>query len=194
MRKLIALAGVLGTALTLMAAPAFTADSGNLVVSITAEPPPAPCLTVSPATIDFGTRAFSTPALRGDAYSATRVRVANCGTASENVAAVGTDASGPSGDWTLGHWATDAPPAGNPCVNRPNLYFLGTNGSSGDVVLQRDTITKTSGLLTQPGGDPGVWNPGAAADIQMYLIMPCQGSNGAGEAKTLSATFTAIVA
>lgn len=180
------------------AVPAFSADSGAVNLTITAEAPPAPCLLVSPAGIDFGTQPFSKPGVRNQGYGATPARTESCSTAPQNVSVVGTDATGPSGNWELAFWATEAPANGNPCESaRRNIYFLGTNGSSGDTTLVRDAITKTPRLLSDYDASntiiPGVWQPGGVANIQLELIMPCEGSNGAGEQKSLSITFTAIV-
>jgi type 1 fimbria pilin len=182
-------------ALAASAAPAFSDGSGAVAVSVTAQAPPAPCLTVTPTSVDFGTLPFSTPSARRES-DRLLVRTRNCGTAAENVSAAGTDATGPSGVWSLGDFSQDAPASGNPCDARPNLYFLGTNGSDGpDVHLESNPITKTARLLgTYPNNAPGVWAPNAAADIQLELEMPCQGSNGAGETKALTTTFTAVVA
>jgi hypothetical protein len=175
------------------AIPAFTADSGTLTVGVTAEAPATPCVTVTPDTIDFGTLPFSTPTARITREAATMARVTNCGAASQNVMAAGTDAASSSGgSWNLGLWS-DAPPEGNPCVVGPNLYFLNTNTTAGAVVVTRSTITKTSAFLLAPGLAPAVWPASASTDIGLELTMPCRGSNGGGEAKTLSITFTAVV-
>jgi hypothetical protein len=40
---------------------------------------------------------------------------------------------------------------------------------------------------------PVTWAPEEAKDFRLLLIMPCQGSRGAGEMRTTSITFTAVV-
>lgn len=197
-RLLAAVVALAGLLLAAGAVPAFTADSGTVNVTVAAEPPPAPCLLVSPGGVDFGTNPYSRPGARSNAYGDAPVRTESCSTAPQNVSVVGTDASGASGSWELGYWATDAPPQGNPCdASRGNLYFLGTNGSSGDPSLIRDSIAKTPRLLSDYDANnqviPGVWQPGGVANIQLEITMPCQGSNGAGEQKSLSISLTAIV-
>jgi hypothetical protein len=47
--------------------------------------------------------------------------------------------------------------------------------------------------LASLGGPPAVF-PAGDKVFRMVFTMPCQGSNGAGAAKTLTATFTAVVA
>lgn len=197
-RLLVGIVATAALALAVGAVPAFTADSGTVTVTVTAEPPPAPCLLVTPAGVDFGTIPFSKPGVRNEGYSIDRVRTESCSTGNQNVSAVGTDATGPSGSWELGFWETDAPVFANPCeASRKNLYFLGTNGSTGDPSLVRDSITKSPRLLSDYDANnnpvPGVWQPGGVANIQLNLIMPCQGSIGAGQPMSLSITFTAIV-
>src|SRR5437588_743780 len=93
-------------AIAASAAPAFTADSGAVVMNITVAAPPAPCLTVSPQAID------------------------------------------------------------------PTPTFLTNASRTGHAV----------------------WAPGESDRWRFRLWMPCKGSNGAGETKTFSVTFTAIVA
>lgn len=195
MRKHLVVTVALAAVALASAVPAFTADSGTVTVVLTAEETAAtPCLTVGPGTLDLGTAAFSTPAARSELRSRTPgVQTENCGTAPENVAVMGTDAVGPGGTWALGYWVTDSS-GGNPCDAGANVYFLQTNGSTAGVSLQATAITKASRLLgTAPNDDPGVWGPGATADIALGLTMPCQGSNGAGETKSLSVTFTAVL-
>ena len=187
MRRLIALAGFLAAALTLMAAPAFTADSGSVVVSITAQAPPAPCLTVSPGLVNFGTLPFSTNNGAGLSSGESNIIVANCGTAGQNLLAATTDATGPSGSWTPVDY--EVTQTVDPCTG-PNRFYLGVFGFTTPNLYMIGTPRHVRASL---GGPPAVF-PVGDKDFRMTIHMPCQGSNGAGETKTLSATFTAVVA
>jgi type 1 fimbria pilin len=195
--KWIALTAVAAALFAVGAAPAFTADSGSVAVTVTAQAPPAPCLTVSPGTADFGTRPFSKPSGRSE-WRVPNIRTTNCGTAAQNVSVTGTNATGPSGSWQLGYWETDGG-TGNPCDAPANggrdIYFLGTNGAPGpDVLLARSSITIAPRFLLRSGDlAPAVWTAGQASDVTLEIEMPCEGSNGAGEQKSLSITFMAVV-
>src|SRR4051812_26297725 len=100
-KRLLTLTVVLaGIALAATAVPAFTADSGNVTVSITVQAPVAPCLTVTPGSVNFGTLPFSTNAGAGLSSGEANVTVGNCGTAGQNLLGSTTDATGPSGSWS----------------------------------------------------------------------------------------------
>jgi hypothetical protein len=180
MRWLVALAGCAAAGLA-GAVPAFTADSGKVTVSITATAPeaPAPCLTVSPSGVDFGSHPFSRPD-HGEVDERT-VTVTSCATggASERVSVVGTDPTGPTGTWTL----ASAQETFCPAVDRLSLELDRLAG--GDQVAQ--TVTTSAGFL------PVTWAPDEAKDFRLVLVMPCQGSHGAGETRTTEITFTAVV-
>lgn len=183
----IALTAAAAAVLAVGAAPAFTAESGSVAVTVTAEPPPAPCLTVAPGTLDFGTLPFTKPAaLSGRNFG---VDLTNCGTADENLTVVGTDAAGASGSWALSS-------GGLPCDLGVDKYtLLLSKYEPGDADYRIYTpITKIAATVANPAGTPFVFPAGTPTTARLGLLMPCQGSNGAGEAKTLSVTFTAIVA
>jgi hypothetical protein len=165
------------------AVPALSSESGAVAVSVSAEAPAAPCLTVTPASVDFGTRPFSgaSPSLgRAD------LTFRNCGTAIENVLGSATDASSPAGTWTLVQRFGGTV---SPC---PTLDTFNLN----------ITVTGAGGLpfgytpapLRDANAQIGAFSPGVSYPGQLDLTMPCQGSNGPGETKTLTATFTAVVA
>jgi hypothetical protein len=187
MRKLIALTGVLAAALALLAAPAFTADSGNIVVSITAQAPPAPCLTVSPGSVNFGTLPFSANAGAGLSSGESDITITNCGTAGQNLLAATTDATGPSGSWTPVDF--EIVQTVDPCT-APNRFYLGIFGFTTPNLYMIGTPRHVRASL---GGPLAVFPVGDKV-FRMTIHMPCQGSNGAGELKSMTATFTAVVA
>src|SRR5919201_152749 len=84
------------------AVPAFSASSGTVAVSVTAQAPAAPCLTVAPGNVDFGTLPFSTPTDSGYIPSSAQrdITFTNCGTAGQNLFGQASNATGPSGSWT----------------------------------------------------------------------------------------------
>jgi hypothetical protein len=194
-RRLLAAITVLaGLVLAGGAVPGLTYDNGTVVLSITAQALPTPCLTVTPATTDFGSapHPFSSADHNVDAFSIDHPRLTNCGNAVENVAAVGTDATGPAGSWAL---FTLANATGTICTAGPNVYGLYNTGSAAisDVETSFQAITKNPANLTATSGGAAIWNAGQTAIIPFKVTMPCQGSNGAGETKTFSVTFTAAV-
>jgi hypothetical protein len=136
------------------AVPAFPADSGTVAVSVTAQAPPAPCLTVTPGTVDFGTLPFS----RTPNYS------------------IG------SRDVTVNN---------RPCLTiNLNGFILELLKSGG--ILPLSMTGTPAPVLAWPSGTPEVF-PSGDQIFRLRIFMPCQGSNGAGETKTLTATFTAVV-
>lgn len=185
--RVIALAGV---AMATTAVPAYTADTGAVAVSVTAQAPPAPCLTVTPGSVDFGTLPFSTNNVARSAGGGLSeghqdIAIANCGTAGQNLLGHTTDATGPGGAWTP--MADDGTIHPCPQVNRFYLELVGFTVST--LVMTGNTAA----VGTSNGGPPAVFPAGSRHDFRLELLMPCQGSNGAGETKTLTATFTAVV-
>jgi hypothetical protein len=168
-------------------APAFSDGSGSVVARVSVPAPPAPCLQLSAAALDYGVKPFSTPsAISSPGLS---LILTNCGTAGENVLASATDATGPSGSWTLFAWPTFV---GNPCaISGTNNYSLlwGISESNS----QSFSVSGTPRMETDTSGAPWVIAAGHAAPSNLGLFMPCQGSNGAGETKTFTATFTAVM-
>ena len=191
-RRLATIAALATAALSMGAAPAFTQSTptGTVSVSVAVAPPAAPCLTVDPGAIDFGTLPLhpsSAPALgqvRG-------INLRNCGTAAETINVSGTSASGPSGTWELDSRAIGA---GGMCARGVNKYALVVAGApvNGEDRIQTDVHPFQ---VTLGGGfGPHVFQPATdATPLRMVLLMPCQGSNGEGETKTMSVTFTAVV-
>ena len=176
------------------APPAFTDDSGTVTVTITAQAAPTPCLTVSPGAVDFGTLPFSTPGIPGISSGDSAITSSNCGTAGQNLLASATNASGPSGTWTLGQ----ATGTGNACDDVPpgiDTFFLRVAPQAVDAPFGVLHLSGTPATVPASfGGPPAVFAAGSAHAMQLRLYMPCQGSSGAGEQKTLDVNFTAVVA
>jgi len=190
MRKhLVAALALAAVAIAASAAPAFTGDSGTVTMHITVEAPAAACLTVSPSSLDFaGPAHFSKPGAGAVSDSVEAATLTNCGSASQTVSAVGSDAVSQAGSWTL------ASGAGNPCALGPDAFFLLLDSDSGGAPLTLGSgfITKTPTLVSPTQGH--AWGAGEFAYARFTIYMPCEGSNGAGETKTFTVGFTATVA
>jgi hypothetical protein len=176
---------VAAIALTAGAVPALSADSGAVAVSVTAQAAAAPCLTVSPSSVDFGTLPFSTNNGAGLSKGETDITVNFCGTSTgQNLLGSTTNATGPGGSWTpLAYDGTI-----HPCPDL-NQFYLSIFGFTSFELNMNGTPAP---VLASLGGPPAVFPLGDKV-FRLSIRMPCQGSNGAGEAKTLTATFTAVV-
>ena len=141
------------------AVPAFTADTGSVTVTVTAQAAATPCITVGPSTLDFGTLPFSTAGSLSTRFigaSGTSPTVTNCGTAGQNLTMTGSNASSSSGSWTISGAARGT----NPCP-APNGFNL-TGHREADA--NQDIRLSTSPTLVRaPNGvDPYVQGPGNA--------------------------------
>lgn len=172
-------------ALAVGAGPAFTQSTptGTVAVTITAQATAAPCLTVTPGAVNFGPLPFSTS--NSISQASTNITVGFCGTATgQNLLGSTTPATGPSGSWTpLTDGAINSCPALNEFhLNLSSLttFYLFMTGTPAPV-------------LQSVAGPPAVF-PAGDKVFGLGIFMPCQGSNGAGDTKTLTATFTAVVA
>jgi hypothetical protein len=189
-RLLFTVAALAAAGLSAGAVPAFTADTGSVTVTITAQPAAAPCITISPTTLDFGTLPFSTAGALSTRFiggAGTTPTVTSCGTAPQTMTVATTNASGTSGSWTPAGQNYDANPC--PAVNVFNL--TGHREASANDTIR---LTTTPTLVPAVGGiGPYIQAPGASDNFGFTLNMPCQGSTGAGEQKTLTVTFTAAI-
>jgi hypothetical protein len=190
-RSLLALAAVAAAALVAGAVPAFTADNGSVTVTITAEAQATPCITVAPTSLDFGTLQFSTAGSLSRRFiggAGTSPTVTNCGTADQFMTITGSNASGTSGSWTISGEADGT----NPCPTSDRFNLTGHREADANQGIQ---LTTSPVLVRAVGGvGPYVQGPSLSDNFGFTLDMPCQGSNGAGEQKTLAVTFTAAVA
>jgi hypothetical protein len=167
------------TALAGSAVPALSAGNGSVAGTVQAAVPPAPCITLSGTTVDFGTLSFSDPAAASTPITSATpgIRVTSCSTASQTVFGAASDATMPSG----GRW--DAGNAfSNTCAIGLNTYeaLWGTPVGGGQLYNPNADGT----FAPQPGFPLAA---GAAGDVTYRMKMPCRGSVGAGE--TASMTF-----
>jgi hypothetical protein len=179
-RHLVALPVLAAATLAAGAVPAFTADSGTITVSITAQAPPAaPCIELldPPGTlVDFGTHAFSTLNQPSGAPGDVEPTFRNCSTADEKVLIHGVDATAPPVTWTLD------PNGPYPCGESSprNAYQLVSRVDGASPLF----------LATTPATRLASAAPGATHTLALDLIMPCSGSDGAGRTFTTSIHLT----
>lgn len=186
-RFLGAIAALATAALAVGAVPAFTADSGTISVSITAQAPVAPCLTVTPGTVNFGTLPFSTNNGAGLSEGNTDITVNFCGTASgQNLLGSTTNATGSSGSWTpTSYFPTQTI---EPCP-ASDRFYLSIFGFTNPALYMTGSPAP---VLASSGGAPAVFPLGDKV-FRFGIVMPCTGSNGPGETKQITSTFTAVI-
>ena len=152
------------------ASPMLAAEDGTVDAQVTVA---TPCVLVSPGTLDFGTLPFSFAGNPGTAQKA--IDVQNCGGSGERLFARGTDASyNGSTIWTIG--------LDNTCLDGVNHYALQAYKSSSQIAV--DLTTSDQPIDIVGAGSSSVYDA-------LILIMPCSGSDGAGQVVTFSAIFTA---
>jgi hypothetical protein len=162
------------TSMAVGAAPAFTADNGSVTATVSMQAPAAPCLTVDPSSLDYGTMDFAQ-------YGEQPVAIASCGSANQHTLVSATDADGPVGHWLLTADYICPGPVDRYSV-RVNIFGVAQVWVTNDAALIADS------------GSPLVWAPGESPGASLSLYTPCAGSSGAGEAMTFTTTFTAVVA
>jgi len=169
------------------AMPAFTQTSptGTVEVTITAQAPAAPCLTVTPNSVDFGTLPFSSNS--AISVGNTNITTKFCGTAAgQTLLGSTTPAAGTSGSWTpLSYYPSQSV---EPCP-APDRFYLFLFGFTTFVLYMTEDPAP---VLQSSGGPPAVFPLGDKV-FQFGINMPCQGSNGPGEPKSITATFTAVI-
>jgi len=188
-RYLIATFALAGLALAAGAVPAFTADSGTINLSVTAQAPPAPCVEFAhpPGTqVGFGTHAFSTASQGNGGRGDVAPKFSNCSTATETLYIAGTDAQSAGHTWSLEYINASTP---CPALNQYLLYYS-MDGFGGAPI----TKTNASLLNLKTAIYPSTWPAGEQHDLGLSLVMPCQGSDGAGEAFSFNVTLTAAIA
>lgn len=171
----IALAVVVAAA---TAVPAFTAASGTVTMSITAQPAAEPCIELldPPGTqINFGTVGFSVPNQLSQKLGDVDPRLRNCSSADEAVLIKGDDATAPSAIWQLVVGSAVG------VCSAPNLYALLAQVFGGSAVW----VGKVPGPFIASAAS------GATRDFQLNLVMPCAGSAGAGQTFATSVVLTA---
>jgi len=184
MKRLVVAAAVVVGAFVLLALPAFSDNSGSVSAQVQVA---STCVTVAPASIDFGTLPFTSSASgSGPSLGSKPITVTNCSPSSENYLGSGTNAHGGGSTsttvWTLTQPLVDI--ATDPCDWGVNQYEAGL-GSSSSVHWLGTTNSPLTGTLAS--ATAGEVKSGTAA-----FIMPCQGSSGTGEVVGFSYTITAV--
>jgi hypothetical protein len=183
--KLLCTVGLVAAVIAASAVPAFTADTQSLSLTVTAQPPAAPCVEFAtpPGTqVDFGTAPFSTPSVPSQRTGNVAPRFSNCSTATESFLIVGTDATSGGSTWALGEITSPCQP-----LNTLNLvYSIDTYGYA--------RIGTTSTTLRNLRTGATTFVAGEAHDLGLAITMPCLGSVGGGQTFSLSVTLTAMVA
>lgn len=187
-RALLTVAALVVAALTAGAVPAFTADNGTVEVSVMAGSGGA-CLTVAPGNVAFGDVPFSTS---GDLSGAGQnLTISNCGPDLKIFGST-TNATGPSGSWIA-----RVPTTGslldfttfNPCPVLDEFFLYLHDGEAEGAFL-----TGTAALLTDYFRSQPVVFPAGDTYLELLLFMPCEGSSGAGETKTMTVTLAGVAA
>jgi hypothetical protein len=175
----------MATALVVSDVPAFTATPTGtqaLSLTVTVQLPPAPCiefLTPPGTSVSFGTASFTRPQIAPTGDIAPKFR--NCGTADEQITIEGTQATSPSTTWTL---VAPGEPMFCP-TTPPNKYSLAYGKDGGSF---------TGSVYSTPTEVYPTVAPGAEHTLAFLLLMPCEGSDGAGETFSFGVTLTAAVA
>lgn len=186
-RLLFTIATLVAAGLAAGAVPAFTADSGTIVITVTAGAPPAPCIQLSTTALDFGTVSFAANGSNSRGESS-GLGVTNCSSAVSTFGIAGTDANGTAGSWALTqNWLT--------CDGTPNRYGLRwlelPERFSGEALR---TTPTTLFHERPPANNPEqTFNPGESETVAFAIAMPCVGSNGAGQTFSFSIGLTATV-
>lgn len=157
----------------LLALPAAADDTGAVPGSVTVEASNA-CILVE-GSYDFGTLPFAAPGQTFSAQAATAANITSCGSGDQDIFVRGTDAIGGSAAWSLNPSVVTAP------CQADNYGLLATD-------------------LVRPGAHLStidtLWVPlGANAAIATHgiIVMPCQGSSGAGQLMSFSVVYTAVL-
>ena len=162
-------------AVALAPLPAFgDSDTGTVNATVTVA---APCILLDITDVDFGTKSFNTASSNIFSQSTT-LHATNCSGTDENILARGTDATNTAGTatWTLNSVIT------NPCTIGPNTYLL-THDNLGSGI---GTALTTSDQEVATG-----ITAGEQYAYKLTLLMPCTGSDGAGETMNLQSILTA---
>ena len=175
MRRILTLALAAAIAATASTAKALAASGATVNAKVTVA---APCLTVSPAALDFGTFRFPTsPTDVSGGNASQQTILTNCGSGPESVFARATDAHSTTSAaaWQLiaiSPWAQGA---------GPNMYNLALLEFGRPFAFW---LTTTDALWGTVAGS-------ATSTISTSITMPRAGSDGAGETMTMQIVYTA---
>ena len=161
----LAAAGLWGLA----AAPGLAADNGTVDAQVTVA---TPCIFIVTPWIDYGTVPFSTAS--GDSIAYQQVTHENCSEARERIWAAGTDAASVSATWELDNFG-----GSGACAQPLNTYGLR--------LLNTELLVD----LTETAVEIEPLGPTASNWASAALLMPCAGSDGAGQTMSFQIIFTA---
>jgi hypothetical protein len=159
-----------------VASPVLGAEDGTVHATVTVG---APCLTLETTSVDFGTISFNTPETNNFRQTDT-LYVTNCSGTDANFLVRGTDAisATSAATWSLYQGNFGA------CTLGPNAYRL-THWDLGGSIWWAFHLT-TSDQIAKVGVPAAGQHP-----YRLDLLMPCSGSDGAGETMSFQAIFTA---
>jgi len=189
MKRLILMAALMlgaGAAFTTNELPAFGADNGTVEATVTVAG--GLCLQLGASSVDFGTQDFSDVTNDAIAFSS-EFSVENCGSDPHAVWVRGTDATavpGPGATWALQGPLGGAAVSPYACDDLDfggiNTYFMTVGGTTFSSFA--DLSTANSFLVDQVP---------AQHDIALSaMLMPCTGSDGAGQTMGMDMTFVAL--
>jgi hypothetical protein len=163
------------------ALPAAGSDSGTftLRLSVTHAVDAAPCLTVTPQSVDLGGNQFSAPDLP-QVSGSSQLTVGSCSSSSETIYAHSDDAVGSDGD----HWhlARSQSSDDNPCRLGTDVFHVWLHWESADVGLGLDRSVGVGVRLA----------PNSTDTVFFYVATPCEGSVGAGQTFQIPIDFTGV--
>ncbi len=182
MKKLVVLLALVVGGIIAAAVPAFSGSSGAVSATVSVA---STCVTALPASVNFGVLPFTS---NTPSYGQQTVTVTNCSSGSESYLAKGTDAQGSTTTWSLAQ-PSDTHIAPSPCSLTPgtNQYQAGLGAAT--------LYPNFTFLGTVNSAMNGTWGSATAGEIKngmAEVIMPCQGSGGAGETMAFTLTITAV--
>jgi hypothetical protein len=176
-KQRVALAVALAVATPALAtSPALGAEDGTVHATVTVG---APCITLDTTSVDFGTLSFNTPETNNFGQTPT-LSVTNCSGIAVDLLVRGTDATSATSaaSWSLYQGNVGA------CTLGPNAYRL-THWDLGGSIWWAFHLTN-SDQIAKVGVPAAGQHP-----YRLDLLMPCTGSDGAGETMSFQAIFTA---
>jgi hypothetical protein len=178
MRRRLAISLATAALLGARTGPALGADTITVSAQVNAA---APCLIGPPETIDFGSNLF-TANDADESYSSRQVIFTSCSGLPEQVFGRATSAENSDGSavWTLGPGRQRCPAFG---LNQYLLEVSATGGETRDGDIRTLSAVDQQIELLEPGAD--------GAHRGVMLIMPCVGSDGAGETMSFQIIYSA---
>lgn len=184
MKKFVVLLALVAGGIIAAAVPAFSGSSGAVSATVSVA---STCVTVTPATVSFGALPFSAPG--GDSsWARQSITATNCSSGNESYFAKGSNAQGSTSTWSLNQ-QSDTHLVPNPCSLTPgtNQYQAGLGATT---MFPDFTFVGTTDVPMN-----GTWATATANEVKngsAEVVMPCQGSSGAGETMAFTLTIIAV--